>query len=150
MSKGWIALHREIQNHWLWEDRPFTRGQAWIDLLMLVSHLDKKKINGNTLTKVESGYVSVSYRQLAERWGWSTKKVSSFLLLLASDDMVSVHAESSGTTIKVNNYFDYQKKIKKPSGYRRTATNRSIANECTRDLDKRGYDEEFVKKLYQN
>jgi hypothetical protein len=44
MKRGWICLHRQIQDHWLWEDRPFSRGQAWIDLLMLANHEDKKMI----------------------------------------------------------------------------------------------------------
>jgi len=40
-GKGWISVYRSIQGHWLWEDRPFARGQAWIDLLLQANYKDK-------------------------------------------------------------------------------------------------------------
>ena len=30
---GWVKVHENLNDHWLWEDRPFAKGQAWIDLL---------------------------------------------------------------------------------------------------------------------
>ena len=38
MSKGFISLHRELQDHWLWHSEKFTKAQAWVDLLMLANH----------------------------------------------------------------------------------------------------------------
>lgn len=37
-NTGWIKLHRKITDHWLWEDKPFARGQAMIDLLILAGY----------------------------------------------------------------------------------------------------------------
>ena len=42
MNNGWIPIHRQLQEHWLWEDKPFSKGQAWIDLLMLANYKDTK------------------------------------------------------------------------------------------------------------
>lgn len=39
---GWQKVYRDITKHWLWEDKPFSRGQAFIDLLLMVNHQDKK------------------------------------------------------------------------------------------------------------
>ena len=45
--QGWVSVHRQIQNHWLWTDKPFSKGQAWIDMLMLANHVDNKILLGN-------------------------------------------------------------------------------------------------------
>ena len=34
MSKGWIKLHRSMFDNDLWTAEPFTKGQAWIDLIV--------------------------------------------------------------------------------------------------------------------
>ena len=36
-----MDIQTTIQNHWLWKDKPFAKGQAWIDLLLLA---DSKSI----------------------------------------------------------------------------------------------------------
>lgn len=41
---GWICLHRKIQESWLWELKPFSKGQAWIDLLINANFEDKKAL----------------------------------------------------------------------------------------------------------
>ena len=38
MAYGWISIHRKIQDNLIWNDKPFNRGAAWIDLLLLANH----------------------------------------------------------------------------------------------------------------
>ena len=33
-ASGWIKVSRAIQEHWVWDEKPFSKGQAWIDLLL--------------------------------------------------------------------------------------------------------------------
>ena len=40
MAKGWVVIYRSIMDNPLWEDKPFSRGQAWIDMILLSSHKD--------------------------------------------------------------------------------------------------------------
>jgi len=48
--RGWIKLHRKIQEHWLYQEkRKFSRFEAWIDLLMMMNHEDSKVILGNEI-----------------------------------------------------------------------------------------------------
>jgi len=35
-GNGWISLHRRIQEHWIWQDKPFSKGQAWIEMMISV------------------------------------------------------------------------------------------------------------------
>ena len=73
---GWIKLDRKIMdNDLLWGcDEPFSRGQAWIDLLLLANHKDKKGYSGSQVQTFARGDVNKSISSLAERWGRSRKK----------------------------------------------------------------------------
>ena len=108
MGKGWIALHRQLQDHWLWRDKPFSYGAAWVDLLMLANHSDKQVVNRGKLIKCERGSVYRSVSFLADRWGWSPKKVRHYLGLLEGDGMVTTKGTTQGTTITLVNYGFFQ------------------------------------------
>jgi len=54
-DKGWISLHRKIQGHWIWQDKPFSKGQAWIDILLMVNHKEQKVLFNNQVITVEEG-----------------------------------------------------------------------------------------------
>ena len=105
---GWIKLHRQIQEHWLWNKKPFSRGQAWIDLLIMVNHKNQKALIGNKLIDVNRGEGITSIRKLCNRWGWSNTKTKTFLKLLETDHMINVKSDSKKTTINIVNYNDYQ------------------------------------------
>ena len=116
MALGWISLHRQIQEHWLWEEKPFTRGQAWIDMLLLANHADKRFMLGNEFVEVKAGSFITSELKLMERWGWSKTKVRSFLSLLETDEMIVKKTDRKKTTITIENYSDFQdsETIKEP------------------------------------
>ena len=40
MNQGWIKLHRTLQDNKLWYSEPLTKGQAWVDLILLANHKD--------------------------------------------------------------------------------------------------------------
>lgn len=105
---GWISIHRKIQDNWIWEDKPFSKGQAWIDILLMVNHEDKKIPFSNELVEVKRGSRITSIRQLCERWGWSNTKVRGFLELLENENMLIAKSDSKKTTLTVVNYNDYQ------------------------------------------
>lgn len=107
-KKGWIALHRSIQNHYLWEDKPFNRAAAWVDMLLLANHQDNKFLLGNKFVEVERGSFITSELKLMERWGWSKTKVRAFLQLLENDSMIVKKTDRKKTTITIVKYSDYQ------------------------------------------
>lgn len=108
MAKGWISLHRQIWDSWVWKDKPFSKGQAWIDLLLMANHEDKKTLIGNQLVVVKRGSRITSIRKLCDRWGWSNTKVRAFLSLLEQDGMIVVESDTKKTTLTIVNYSDYQ------------------------------------------
>ena len=105
MSKiGWIALYRQIENHWLWDDKPFSKGQAWIDLLLLASHDESKYLLGNELISLKKGSFVTSELKLMERWGWGKGKTRAFLDLLQKDKMIIKQTDRRKTVINIVNY----------------------------------------------
>lgn len=107
MLQGWIPVYRQIQENWMWKEKPFSKGQAWIDLIMLANYEDKKMPYKGEVITCERGTVNLSISFLADRWGWSRKKTKTFLNLLESDGMVTTKATTHRTVITIENYAIY-------------------------------------------
>lgn len=105
-KKGWIAVYRSIlDNESIWNDKPFARGQAWIDLLLLANHKTKKILFDGRLVEVERGSMITSISKLAERWGWSRKKAVGFLNVLVEAEMLEYKVVGRKyTVVKIVNY----------------------------------------------
>ena len=111
-NKGWICLHRSIQDSWLWENGKnecFSNGQAFIDMLLLANHEDRKiRINSDIVT-IKRGQFYTSIVKLATRWNWSRNRVKRFLKMLEKDDMIEAAYESGcGTALTIVNYSKFQ------------------------------------------
>lgn len=108
MQQGWISLHRQLLDHRIWNEKPFSRGQAWVDLLLSANHKPATLIYGNTIIELGRGQLHTSELKLAARWGWSKKKVRAYLGLLKGLGMVTTQATTKGTTLTIENYAFYQ------------------------------------------
>lgn len=107
-DKGWIKLSRNIQDNFLWDERPFTKAQAWIDLLLSASHKEQTiSVNGSPKT-IKRGQVWTSQTKLEKRWGWSKNKVRRFLALLTEQQMIHIDGTTNGTTLTIEKWAKYQ------------------------------------------
>jgi hypothetical protein len=106
--QGWIKLHRKITENELWQERPFSRGQAWVDLLLMANSTEGDVLCGNTIINLDRGQLHTSELKLMKRWGWSKKKVRAYLALLKTLKMATAEGTIRGTTITIENYNDYQ------------------------------------------
>ena len=110
VEKGWIKVHRSITECFIWTDKPFDKARAWIDLLLLVCHKDKKiMIDGKPFTVARGSYL-ISRGKLAERWGWSLKKLDNYLRVLEREEMVTTFSTKKGIVITIVNYDKFQVK----------------------------------------
>ena len=148
-SQGWISVHRKIEDDWLWKDKPFSRGQAWVDLLLMANHEDSKILFNGELIEVKRGQRITSIKKLCDRWGWSNKKVKRFLELLQEDDKIGLEiAPRKATTITIVNYSFYQDEApaKAPRKHQRSiteASQRHINNNDNNDNN----DDDIKKRL---
>lgn len=108
--KGYIYLEKQIQDHWTYQDKPFNKSMAWIDLLLLADYQDHVSNWRGKPTEFKRGDVNRSITFLAERWGWSRDKTRRFLRVLESDGMLAINATSNRTTLTIVNYGFYQRR----------------------------------------
>ena len=127
---GYIKLHRSLMDNPFWKKKPFSDGQAWVELLMMASwKADKRLVGGNVIT-VNKGEVSISQKWLSDRWGWDRRKVSRFLRALERAEMVSVDGTTNGTTITIENYSRYQDECPTDGTGYGTTSAQPMYNEC--------------------
>lgn len=108
-TKGYIKLYRDLQDCWVWfDDVKFTKGQAWVDLLMLANHKDKKMSFKDGIITIKRGQYVTSIAKLADRWNWSFNTTKKFLNLLESDNMLTRKSDNKKTLITIVNYRVYQ------------------------------------------
>jgi len=108
MKKGYIALYRKIQNNWLYKEKPFSKFQAFVDILLEVNHSGQKVCIGNQLFDCKRGESLNSLETWAKRWGWEKSKVRRFLMLLKGDSIIDTLPHPKTTHLKVLNYDTYQ------------------------------------------
>ncbi len=108
--RGYIKLYRRLQNNPLWLSEPFTRGQAWIDLIMLANHTDGYIRKRGIRIEIKRGQIGHSELSLAERWKWSRGKVRRFLSELSQKTVQQIVQQKTKLTsvITIVNYDMYQ------------------------------------------
>lgn len=150
-QKGWMPIYRRLQDHWLWQDKPFAKGQAWLDLLLLASHNDNEFLFGNQIVKNEVGSFITSELKLADRWGWGRKKVRLFLELLQNEQMIVKKGDNKKTTITIVNYSvyaDYETAKEQQKNIKRTSREhqRNTINNDNNDNNENKYI--YIKDIY--
>jgi DNA replication protein DnaD len=108
LREGWISLYRNIQDHWLWQEKPYDKAHAWIDLLLSANHKDIKVLIGNELVVVKRGSFITSQLKLMNKWGWGKAKLIKFLTLIDTDGMIEYNSTKHYTMVAINNYEMYQ------------------------------------------
>ena len=102
-----FTVDRKLLEEKLWLAEPFTKGQAWVDLIGRASYEDGE------LTK--RGELLISERELAKRWKWTRERVRWFLRKLEKDGMIqrtsnrTTSQPTQGTNLTVENYDKYQR-----------------------------------------
>lgn len=108
MENSWIRLHRKLMDDPLYFAEPFTKMQAWIDLLLLANFADRVTfIRGNRVT-IKRGQVAYSREWFSGRWRWSRGKIDRFLDMLERENMIGRQKSAVITCISILNYDTYQ------------------------------------------
>lgn len=108
MKEGYFILNRSLFDSSLWLDEPFTRGQAWVDLINLANFERREVFFKGSYHIIEKGQMFYSYKFFINRWKWSRNRVLNFFRQLQALRMVSVEGTRYGTIITIENYTFYQ------------------------------------------
>ena len=148
--QGWVSIHRQIVENWIWKEKPFSQGQAWIDLLLLANHSENKVPLGNEIVTVKSGSFITSELKLMDRWGWSKTKVRRFLNLLISDGMIVKKSDRKKTTITIVKYGLYQnlKTTEEPIKNHRETDKRPIKDTNNNDNNENNVNKDNIYSVH--
>lgn len=105
---GYVKLWRAVQDDPLWTEKPFSKGQAWVDMILLANWKDSHFFSRGIRVDVRRGQMAWSVVSLAERWGWSRNKVLRFLDYLEAEHQIEQQANNVTTLISLKNYEKYQ------------------------------------------
>lgn len=116
-TRGWISLYRSIQDNDLWLSEKFTKGQAWLDILLITNRKDNIIFVRGNEVKIKRGQFAYSQETLAKRWKWSRNKVIRFINSLKTrgqlvenlNDKTIQQNKYILTVYTVLNYDDYQR-----------------------------------------
>ena len=108
--EGWVKIHRCLVNSDIWNCEPFSRGQAWIDLIILANHKESFFYKRGNKIVVNRGQVGRSEVELSDRWKWSRTKVRKFLEDLKKEQQIEIVKSRITQVLTIVNYDAYQEK----------------------------------------
>lgn len=108
MSSGWVKLHRSMFDNDLWTAEPFTKGQAWIDLIGNANHKPASIWVRGIEVRVNRGQIAWSELTMSKRWKWSRNKVRRYLKMLKEKGMAEQQTNKVTSVVTICNYGFYQ------------------------------------------
>jgi hypothetical protein len=112
METGYIKLSRKLTNNFLWLSEPFTKAQAWVDILMHAKYRDLSiELDRGEVVHLNRGQFFAPDAYWEERWQWSRNKVRSYFKMLEQEHMITrEHNKTNRRRIIVTvlNYDKYQ------------------------------------------
>jgi phage-related minor tail protein len=106
---AYIRINRKLFDHIFWkENRVYSRAEAWIDLIQLVSFTpNNKKMVEGVVINWGRGQYPISHSFLSQRWNWSTHKVRIFIDLLKTAGQVTTITAWKATILTLCKYDVY-------------------------------------------
>lgn len=107
---GWIMLHRQIRDHWLYQNPVYFH--AWVTMLMEANHCEKKVLIDGEIITCGVGQSVHSLNGWANVFGgdWTTQKVRTFFALLQKSEIINTEGLRKTTRVTICKYALYQNK----------------------------------------
>lgn len=110
MNNGWIKLHREILEHWVYDDP--EKLKVWITLISKASHTVHKQNVGYRIVELHPGELIFGTIKFANLINVSRDKLYRTIKLFEDDGMIDYDTETykgEFSIVKINNWKQYQK-----------------------------------------
>lgn len=150
MKRGYVKIYRKIFDHWLWDDSPKSKFEAWILLLKMANHEDKKIMFNGSMIEVKPGDIITSEVKLSSMLKWSRTKVRKFLNTLSDDEMIVQKKDSKKTYLSICKYKEYHQQKKEKEQVKNIKKTSKKHNEellNTKEETKRPYPENYSEQL---
>lgn len=152
--KGYIKLHRDIVDHWLWLEPKHLK--AWLYLLCKAAWEPKTiPFNKDESVTIGRGQILTTIRQLMGQWGYYAQATLDFLNVLEKEGMITRESHSKFSIITIVNYDKYQdddekteRKTERKSKHTKEIKNKEINNSLSKEADEKFYDELFKQEIF--
>lgn len=123
--QGWIKLHRQIREHWVWSRADYAK--AFMDILMLVNHARATVMIKGDLYTVNPGESVRSIETWAKELGngWTRQRVRTLFSLLEKSGIINQVTDTKTTRLSICNWETYQ--------HGQPAANQQINQRLTKD-----------------
>jgi hypothetical protein len=108
MNTGYIKLYRSLEDNRLWTAEAFTKGQAWVDLILMANYTVSEFQVRGIWVKVKPGQIARGEEYLAKKWSWSRNKVRRFLNWLETEQQIEQQKSPVISIISIINWDNYQ------------------------------------------
>ena len=105
---GRFAVTRSSLDHPIFGNDPYCKRAAWYWLIGNAAWKPMRVYVGSKCFDLERGQLVASYRYLASAWGWTLKRVRTWLATVQREDMIRLEKGTGITVITVCNYDTYQ------------------------------------------
>lgn len=152
--KGYIKLHRDILDHWLWLEPKHLK--AWLYLLCKAAWEPKTiPFNKDESVTIGRGQILTTIRQLMGQWGYYAQATLDFLNVLEKEGMITRESHSKFSIITIVNYDKYQDddektehKTERKSKHTKEIKNKELNNSLSKDADEKFYEELFKQEIF--
>lgn len=141
-DKGFVKINRNILDNALWNEKPYDKAHAFVDLILLCAWSEKTLVIGGEKVTLMPGQYFTSLRVLAERWGWTRSKVNVFLKELDNKHSCEHFTNTYGTLITLVNWASYQSSTSSNKHFTNTSCDK-IKNNIK---EIKNYKEKYKKK----
>jgi hypothetical protein len=143
---GWIKLHRQIRNHWVFKNANYFK--AWVVIISEVNHQSTKVLIEGELIECKRGQSINSLATWVRILGdeWTVQKLRTFLKLLEKDGMINTEGLRKTTRVTVCNYESYQSE---QQGDNKQTTKRQQADNKEITTNKNEKKEKNEKNMYR-
>jgi hypothetical protein len=112
VNSGYVKVYRSLLNHAIWIGGRFSRGQAWVELVMEAAYEDHESFATHGPAWIKRAQVLTTQTTLARRWKWDRETVRLFLRELERHSMVRIETSKTTSTgftlITILNYEKFQ------------------------------------------
>lgn len=148
--EGWIRLHRQIRNHWVFKNADYFK--AWITILTEVNHKAEKVLIEGELIECKRGQSVNSLATWVRVLGddWTIQKLRTFIKLLEKDKMIVTEGLRKTTRLTVCKYDSYQGE--QQANNKQTTDGQQAANKqlTTNNNDKNDNNEKNEEEIYRS
>lgn len=106
--KNYFVINRKLFDNYLWKLEPFTKAQAWIDMIGNANYMDGEMQIRGIIIPIKRGQLGWSELTMSNRWKWSREKVRRFLSALETRQQIRQQKNFQTSITTILNYTDYQ------------------------------------------